>query len=155
MNGGSTFILQAGGGTVGVAQNVANFSYDANTGTVNLAALALDGSGTLNGSSAYTFLTYLNGPAPGPQSNWNIVNGSSITWAGSGDTVHWDNVLNWSGANASGGAVSAVQLSGSYALQVSGVSVRPTGRRRAPASSFRARRARRSRVPQAPRASAA
>ena len=71
-------------------------------------AVPLDGSTTLNGSSTYTFLTYESGPAPGVQSNWNIVSAGAITWAGTGDTVHWDNIPNWSGVNASGGTVTAV-----------------------------------------------
>ena len=128
MNAGSTFVLQASGGTVGVVQNVATFSYDASNGTVNLAAIPLDGSTTLNGSSTYTFLTYNAGPAAGLQSNWTIVNGDSIIWAGTGDGVNWGNIPNWSGMNASGGTVNAVSLGGGlFGLQVSGVSAVANG----------------------------
>ena len=66
-------------------QNVATFSYDASNGTVNLAAVPLDGSTTLNGSSTYTFLTYQHrgpGVTLGVQTNWNIGSASTITWAG-------------------------------------------------------------------------
>ena len=72
MNGGSTFVLQAHGGTVGVVQQVATFSYDANTDSVNLAAIPQDNT-TLNGANTFTFLTYNSGPAAGVQSNWNMV----------------------------------------------------------------------------------
>ena len=108
MNGGSTFVLQAGGGTVGLVQNVGDFQlrrqqrYREPRGDLPWTAR------TLNGASTYTFLTYNTGPALGVQPNWNIAGGSTITWAGTGDTVHWNNIPNWSGVNASGGTVKAV-----------------------------------------------
>ena len=125
LNGGSTFVLQGSGGTVGVVQGVSTLSFG--TAAVNLQAVPLDGSTTFNGSSTYTFLTYASGPSPGVQTNWNVGGASTITWSGSGDMVHWDNAANWSGANASGGTVTAVLISGSGALQVSGLSVVANG----------------------------
>ena len=104
MNGGSTFVLQASGGTVGVVQNVANFSYDANNGIVNLAAIPLDGTHAQR--IEHVHVPHLQrGPAPGVQTNWNVASASAITWAGTGDGVNWNNIPNWSGVNASGGTV--------------------------------------------------
>ena len=125
LNGGSTFVLAASGGTVGSVQGVTTLNFG--TGSVNLLAIALDGGGTLNGSSTYTFLTYASGPGPGVQTNWNVGGASTITWAGTGDGVNWVNIPNWSGLNVSGGTVTAIATGGGGAFQVSGLSVVANG----------------------------
>ena len=102
LNGGSTFVLQAGGGTVGVVQNVQTF---VTSGTQNLLAVPLD-STTLNGVHNYEFLSWTtSGPSAGLQTNWNINGASTITWAGTGDGLNWNNILNWNGSNVTGGTV--------------------------------------------------
>ena len=92
-----------------------------------LSPVPLDGGATLNGSSSYEFLSWTtSGPATGVQSNWNILAASTVTWAGTGDMVNWNNNLNWNGISVSGGTVTAVNNGGPGFLAVSGLSVGST-----------------------------
>ena len=110
LNNGSTFVMQAGGGTIGSVQNATTF---ATVGTVNLMPVALD-STTLSSSGSFPFLAWtIGGPSPGVQSNWSVLGPNIITWTGAGDGLNWSTSGNWSGSNISGGTVEAVYNSGS------------------------------------------
>ncbi len=123
LNSGSTFVLQAGGGTVGSVKNVTTLNA---TGALTLMPVALDNT-TFNGSNNFPFLSWTtSGPAAGVQGNWSIFGPNIVTWTGAGDELNWSDSGNWSGSNVSGGTIQAVYNSGSSGpgyLEVNGLSI--------------------------------
>jgi autotransporter-associated beta strand protein len=123
LNSGATFVLQAGGGTVGSVQNVTSLNA---IGALTLMPLSLDNT-TFNGVNNFPFLSWTSiGPTAGVQSNWSIYGPNVVTWTGSGDGLTWSSSGNWSGSNVSGGTVQAMYnngVSGSGYLEVNGLSL--------------------------------
>jgi autotransporter-associated beta strand protein len=112
----STVAMVAGAAGSGVLQAG---TLAAPSGPITVQLTALDTS--LNSSTAYPFLAWNNSSGGPFASSFNLVSVANATWTGSGDGQTWDSTANWSGIQATGGAITETDNGGAGYLAVSGV----------------------------------